>query len=434
MERPQSPCGLQALFSGCLRAIIQPYMRSPVAAKLAALLALAVLAGCTSAGERPTLTIWHAWGGAELTTLKSLIREYQAKHPEALVLALQIPHDRLLDKYTRSSAANGGPDILVGDNDWSGKLAESELVAPIFDFGGNGGDALFAPEDASRFPQGVIGALKVGERTYAWPESVETLVMYYNKDLLPEPPASVPEMLALAAAVKVPDGYGLVYNTGFYFFSGYFLGGGGRIFDSAGKLSIDTPEGRKMLAWLGTLPGRPGVLTSNEYSKADSLYKQGKAAMIFNGPWALADYQTAMGAKLGVARLPALEDGRPAAPWIGVKCLMVNANADAQHRKLAKDFLLYVSEPEQQLALATGAGHIPAVSAVELPADAPLRVFQAQVRTGTPKSADPQLALVWSPMDRAVQEVTVHKHDIAEALAKAQKTVEAQLAKVQANR
>lgn len=409
-------------------------MRTAVVAKFAALLALALIAGCSSAGERPTLTMWHAWGGAELTTLKALIRDYQSRHPEVEVLSLQIPHDRLLDKYTRSSAANGGPDILIGDNDWSGKLAESELVAPVFDFSEKGADALFEAQESRRFPQGVVDALKVGERTYAWPESVETLVLYYNRKLLAKAPATVPEMLQVAAAARVPDGYGMAFNTGFYFFSGYFLGGGGRVFDAAGKLSLDTPEGRKMLAWLGTLPDAPGILTSNDYGKADSLYKQGKAAMIFNGPWALADYQKAMGADLGVAQLPALEGGKPAAPWIGVKCLMVNANADDRHRKLARDFLLYVSEPAQQLALATGAGHIPAVSAVELPADSPLRVFQAQVRTGTPKSADPQLALIWSPMDRAVQEVTVHKHDVAEALAKAQKTVEAQLAKVQANR
>lgn len=448
-------------------------MRADVVAKFAALLALVQIAGCTSAPERPTLTIWHAWGGAELTTLKALIRQYQARHPEVEVLSLQIPHDRLLDKYTRSSAANGGPDILIGDNDWSGKLAESDLVAPIFDFsgktragqasGGDGmapgggqapddgegkagggkgdirpgeavGDALFDPREASRFPREVLGALQVGERVHAWPESVETLVLYYNKRLVKRPPSTVAEMLQVASATRVPDGYGMAFNTGFYFFSGYFLGGGGRIFDAAGKVSLDTPEGRKMLAWLGTLSASPGILASNDYGKADSLYKQGKAAMILNGPWALADYQAAMGPDLGVAPLPALEAGKPAAPWIGVKCMMVNANADRRHRELARDFLLYVSEPAQQLALATGAGHIPATSGVELPPGSPLRVFQAQVRTGTPKSADPQLALIWAPMDRAVQEVTVHKHDVAEALARAQKTVEAQLAKVQDNR
>ena len=116
------------------------------------------------------------------------------------------------------------------------------------------------------------------------------------------------------------------------------------------------------------------------------------------------------------------------------KMVQVRNVPDALHRKLARDFLLYLADPAQQLTLATGAGHIPAATGVVLPADSPLRVFQAQVGTGTPTSANPRLALIWNPMDRAIQEVTVHKHPATKALAKAQQTVEAQLAAVQANR
>ena len=411
-------------------------MRLSVRVKATIVLTFAALAGCANSGGRPLLTIWHAWGGAELTTLKGLIKAYQVEHPDIELLALQIPHDRLLDKFTRSAASNGGPDLLIGDNDWSGKLAESELLAPVFDLSENAasGSALFSSADAGRFPTEVLGALRVGQKVFAWPESVETVVLYYNRKLLPKPPVTVPEMLSAAAATKIPDGYGLAFNSSFYFFAGYFLGGGGHVFDPAGTLALNTPQGARMLAWLGSLDSQAGVLVGNDYGKADSLYKQGKAAMILNGPWALADYRAVLGADLGVAALPKLEDGRAPAPWIGVKCLMVNGNADVAARERSADFLRWIAQSEQQLTLADGAGHIPAVKDVQLPEDSPLRVFQAQVRTGTPKSADPKLALVWGPMDRAIQEVTVHGKPAAEALARAQQTVDAQLKAVQANR
>ncbi|MBM3270194.1 MAG: extracellular solute-binding protein [Candidatus Sericytochromatia bacterium] len=409
-------------------------MRTPVARKFAKILVVAALTACSTADGPPTLTVWHAWGGAELTTLKALVRRFQDQRKDVKVLALQIPHDKLLDKYIRSSAANGGPDILIGDNDWSGSLAESELLASVFDFAPGATGSLFPPSAAEAFPPGVMHALRVGEKVYAWPESVETVVVYHNRNLLAEVPSTVPALLDAAAKLRVPDGYGLVFNTSFYFFAGYFLGGGGTVFGPDNRLALDTPGGRRMLGWLGAITRAPGVLATNDYGKADSLYKQGKAAMIVNGPWALADYKTALGPALGVAPLPRLADGAAPAPWIGVKCLMVNANASAAQRKLARAFLAYMAEPAQQLALAEGAGHIPARSGVELPADSPLRVFQAQVRTGTPKSADPRLKLVWAPLDRAIQEVTVHGKDVGASLDRAQRTVDAQLAAVEANR
>ena len=394
---------------------------------------ISALPGCIPKGGRTTLTIWHAWGGAELKTLKSLAKEFQAKQPEVEVLALQIPHDRLLDKFMRSAAANGGADLLIGDNDWSGKLAESDLLAPIVDFA-EPDQGLFPPSVTSRFEEATIGALRVGKRLYAWPESVETVVLYHNRKLLLKAPKTAAGMREAALAAKPAEGYGLVFNTSFYFFAGFFMGGGGSVFDKDQLLALDTMSGRRMLGWLSALSKAPGVLVTNDYGKADSLYKQGKAAMIVNGPWALSDYQQALGPNLGVATLPKLENGAPAAPWIGVKCVMLNANSDPLHRKLAKDFLTFLGDPASQLKLAIGCGHIPAVKGIDLPDDSPLRVFQAQVRTGTPKSADPHLALVWDPMDRAIQEVLGHAVDPSVALERAQKSAEAKLAAVKANR
>ncbi len=417
---------------------------------LAALFAALAVGGCASAEDADTLTIWHSWGGAELRTLKSLIADFERKHPGIDVVALQIPHDTLLDKYTRSSAANGGPDILIGDNDWSGKLSQAGLVVPIFDEQATTATAtsssasvapaadpdaspLFPLSDEARFAPETLAALRVGHEIYAWPESVETLVLYYNKAWVPRPPATMTALRTMAAGLHIPDGYALAFNTDFYYFAGYFFGGGGQIFAPDGKLDVDTPAGVDMLGWLAGLTTAPGVLGTHDYGKADSLYKEGKAAMIVNGPWALADYQKALGPDLGIAPLPRLSGDRPPRPWIGVKCLMVNSDIDARHLQLARSFLAFIDEPSTQRELSMGCGHIPAVLGVKVPADSPLAVFERQARTGTPKSADPHLALVWDPMNRAIQETLSRRYPPAVALARTQKLIEAELAEVEAN-
>ena len=77
--------------------------------------------------------------------------------------------------------------------------------------------------------------------------------------------------------------------------------------------------------------------------------------------------------------------------------------------------------------LSQQAGHIPSVQTVKLPADSPLAVFQAQADVGTPVSIQPEVSLVWEPMDKAVKQVTEHKATPAEALKRAQDLIQAKI-------
>ena len=368
------------------------------------------------------MVLWHAWGGAELNALKTLIADYKKVAPEVEIMALQVPYDKLKDKYLRSAAANGGPDMLIGDADWSGKFQTSDLVLAA--------DELFTPQELSRFNPKALSSLRLNGKLYAIPESRETIVLYYNKKLMPTPPKTVSEWFERSSELDHAsngDLKGAVFNATFYYLMGYYFAEGGRLFDAAGKPAVDELPGRRALAMLEKMSTAPGMMTSPEYAKPDSLYKEGKTASIVNGPWALVDYQKALGADLGVATLPTRDDGTPAASWVGVKCLMFNQNADAGHRKMAKDFALYMTSPESQLLLSQLAGHVPAVDDVQLPADSPLATFKKQADVGTPVSIAPEVSLVWEPMDKALRRVIQHESPPEKALADAQAVIESKI-------
>lgn len=387
---------------------------------------LTALVACAPADTSHTLVLWHAWGGAELKALKSLIATYRGAHPQVEVMALQVPYDKLKDKYLRSAAANGGPDMLIGDADWSGKFAASQLVLRT--------DEMFSAEERERFFPSALTSLTLGDKLYALPESRETIALYYNKKLLPTPPKTVSELFKTSAdvAARTPGTYGMVYNAAFYYLMGYFFGSGGKLFDDQGGLAVNSDGGVKALELIARVSGADGMLASPEYSKGDGLYKEGKAAMIVNGPWALGDYRDKLGPDLGVATLPTLDDGKPAASWVGVKCMMFNPNADEAHRQMAKDFALFVSSPESQRTLSQIAGHIPAVKGVPLEPDSPLAVFSAQADVGTPVSIRPEVSLVWEPMDKAVRQVIQKEAPPAKALADAEAVIKAKLEAVRA--
>ncbi len=68
----------------------------------------------------------------------------------------------------------------------------------------------------------------------------------------------------------------------------------------------------------------------------DSLFKEGKAAMIINGPWRKVKAYKDAGIDYGVALIPDLEEGLPAKPFVGVQGFMINAKSP--NKVLAKRF------------------------------------------------------------------------------------------------
>lgn len=402
-----------------------------------ALIAAATLSGCPGSGDE-ALILWHAWGGAELQALQQVIadfkRDYPTQHGGAQapdVMALQVPYDQLKNKFLRSAAANGGPDVLIGDADWSGKFATSGLLREIHE--------VFSAEELKRFVPSALASLEQGGRHFALPESREVAALYFNKALLPTPPKTLDALFAEAPAAAKrasqggSEGYGLVYNAVFYYTMGYYFGLGGQLFQGD-QVALNSPGGVAALGLVGRVAKAPGCLASHEYSKGDSMYKEGRTAMILNGPWALRDYQKALGAKLGVAPLPDLAEGKPARPWVGVKCVMMNANAEGQHRVWAKDFMLALTSPAGQKVLMEVGGHIPAVQGVLPQAGSPLAVFAQQAEVGTPVNIRPETSQVWEPMDKAIRQVIQSESSPEAALEEAQKMVEAKVKAMRAAR
>lgn len=374
--------------------------------------------GCAKTGSEKTLILWHSWGGAELSALKNSLKAYGTLHPDVEVIALQVPADRLQDKYVRSAAANGGPDMLIGNTDWIGKFCQSGVVAPM--------DEAFDKQLLKRYPPFALKALTYQGHLYALPESLETVALYYNKALMPTPPATIDELFKKANGFK---NYALAYNTQYFFAAGYMFGYGARLQKENGDIVVATPPAVRWLELLKKMNTHPKMVAKSDYAKADALFREKKAACTVNGPWALKDYQSALGKDLGVAMLPRVE-GRDAAPFVGIKCLMYNPNSTEQGRKLALDFSRFFVERENMQRLLDEAGHIPAVADVAPAPGTPLSFFAAQARVGTPLPAGPEMREVWTPMDRVIEEVFTDAKTPAKALEDAQQLIRARVAEV----
>jgi len=349
------------------------------------------------------LLLWHGWTGAEADTLTNdLLPAWQAAYPNVSIEVLAVPFDQLKNKYSQEVATGGGPDMLIGPADWVGELATGELIRPL--------DDLVDEATLGNYVPSTVDALRYDGSLYGLPESFETVAMYYNKALMPEPPATTADLDTIAAEINgaASDTYGLAFLANFYHPAGYLFGFGGQLFDENNQSILNSPETVAFLNWMNGLQSKPGYFLQNDDNAISSLFKEGKAAAVFNGPWALGDYVNSLGAEnVGVAPLPVISDadGAPARPFLGVKHIMMNADLDDDQAALAAEFMKWFTGPESGSILVEKAGHLPAHVGVDVSGNEIAQAFVAQAESATPTPTIPEMGQVWEPAGNMITAV-----------------------------
>lgn len=365
------------------------------------------------------LSLWHGWTGAEADTLNNdILPAWAAANPDVSVEVLAVPFDQLKNKYQTESATGGGPDILIGPLDWVGELATAELIQAV--------DA--AGVDLSVYLPTTVAALTWDGSVYGVPESFEAVAMYYNTSQVAEAPATTAELDTVSASIAeaTPGSYGLALLSNFYHPAGYLFGFGAKLFDENNMSALDSPETAEFLTWINGLQTKPGYFLQNDDAAISSLFKEGKAAVVFNGPWALGDYQGTLGAEnVAVAPLPLIsEKGDVApAPFLGLKHLMINYNSTGDQATLAGTFASWFTGPDSVTFLAEKAGHLPAHTGVDVSANPVAAAFVAQAESATPLPTIPEMGQVWTPAEDMISKVLSGDSEPAAAAAEAASTI-----------
>lgn len=376
-----------------------------------------------SAQDSGSLTLWHGWTGAEADTLNNqIIPAWEAANPGVSIKVLAVPFDQLKNKYQTEVATGGGPDLLIGPADWIGELASAELIRPL--------DDLVSADTLSQYVPSAVDALRYTDGSlYGLPESIETVALYYNTDLVPTAPTTTAELETMSAEIAASSSgtYGFALLSNFYHPAGYLFGWGGELFTPDNLSAFNSPETVSFLSWMKDLTSQPGVYYQNDDAAISSLFKEGKAGMVINGPWALADYQGALGAdKVAVAVLPAISENGDAAakPFLGVKHIMINSNDSDEQAALAVKFAEFFTGAEVGKILADSAGHLPANTGVDVSDNAIASAFVAQAASSTPMPTTPEMGQVWTPAQDMIGKVLDGSSTPEQAAAEAAKQID----------
>ncbi|MEV5410434.1 extracellular solute-binding protein [Thermopolyspora sp. NPDC052614] len=320
-----------------------------------------------------TVTWWDTSDATtEAPAFKELIADFQAKYPKIKVNYVNVPFADAQNKFkTAAQAGSGAPDVLRTEVGWVAEFASLGYLAPL-----DGTPALDKPEDFLPAP---AASGRYNGKTYAVPQVTDTLGLLYNVKLLKEaghdrPPATFAELKQVALDVKEKtDAEGLALNVDAYFLLPFIYGEGGDLLDVATKkITVGSPQsiaGVKIVEDLITSGAAAKPAIQDSYTNAETAFKEGKAAMIFNGPWSNTDN---LGGKVfkddpdnfGIAPVPA-GSVKAGAPTGGHDYAVY---AGSQNLAASYLFVQFMASAESQAKIAGKLGLLPArASAYDLP-------------------------------------------------------------------
>ncbi|HXL03024.1 MAG TPA: maltose ABC transporter substrate-binding protein [Candidatus Atribacteria bacterium] len=378
-----------------------------------------------SVAQTPEITIWCS--EKQVDILQKLGEEFKAQYGVS-VNVQYVEFGSIKPNFLTAAPQGKGADIIVGAHDWVGELVVNGLLEPLPPF-----------EGQESFYSTALNAFSYGGKLYGLPYSMEAIALIYNKEYVEEPPKNMEELINIAERIDATykgEVRGFITSAAeLYYAAPFILGFGGYVFK-------ETPEGLDVtdigLANPGAIKGAEfwkklvdeGILTTGDnYEIMDSLFKEGKAAMIINGPWAVKAYKDA-GIDYGVAPIPDLEEGLPAKPFVGVQGFMINAKSP--NKVLARDFLVnFIATQDTMYKIYLADPRLPSREDVlSLVEDDPDIVgFTQSAANGTPMPNVMEMAAVWGAMNDALNLIINGKASPEDALLNAVETIKAQIGK-----
>ncbi|MEV8002206.1 extracellular solute-binding protein [Streptomyces parvus] len=252
--------------------------------------------GSKSSGELSgTVTWWDTSSvGSEDKVFKKLAEGFEKKHPKVDVKYVNVPFGEAQNKFKNAAqAGDGAPDVIRSEVAWTPDFANLGYLAPL--------DGTAALKNQDDFLKQAVASTKYEDKTYAVPQVIDSMGVFYNKKMFKEAgveaPADLDDLKTVAKKIKDKTGKTGLYLRGDdpYYFLSFLYGEGGDMVDAGSKsVTIDKPEGVKAFTAVKELvdDGTAKTDASDGWENMMQAFKSGDVAMMINGPWAVADTLT----------------------------------------------------------------------------------------------------------------------------------------------
>lgn len=371
--------------------------------------------------EGAKLVVWESQG-PEGEWVKYVGEKFKEKYGVEVVYE-EVPSVDSLKKLTTDGPAGVGADVFASPHDKVGELVATGLARP---------NEITADRVQNDFMKAAADGVSMDGVVYGFPTGIETYALFYNKDLIPNAPATFQEVIDFAKGYNKPaeNKYAFMWDIGNAYFShafiagegGYVFGQGGTDKNDIGLNSAAAVEGAKFMVSLKEI--LPVNAADSNSQIVDGLFSEGKAAMVMTGPWAVKGYMDA-GVNFGITPIPTLASGKHPASFSGIRALFVSAYT--KYPNAAQLFAEFATSDEMLLKRFELTKQIPPVkSLMENPTikdDATVAPFLAQAQYAVPMPSIPEMGVVWDPYAAALSLMWNEGTNPQEALDNAANTI-----------
>ena len=361
-------------------------------------LSLVMLSSCNKGGSaaagKVTLKMWES-DGPERQFMEWAAAEYTKDHPNIEIIYEPVGSPDARAKIELDGPAGVGADIFVAPHDHVGALVQGGHVLPV-------ADTSFINDfaDAARIAGTYDGKL------YGYPLAIETYALFYNKDIIQDPPKTWDEVIEFAKTWndKSQNKYALVWGVGNAYYSYMFMAAyGTSLFGPNGsdknQHGINAPATVKGLKYFQDLRAKildvPSADMTDDF--CNSAFEAGTAPMVITGPWKISDFNKTV-KNYGVTTLPGFGDGKPATSFSGVRIAFVSAYS--KHVAEAEDFAKFLMSKTSLEKRFEITNQIPPRKDIVI-TDPLSNGILAQAQYAFPMPTIPEMGTYWSAMGAA---------------------------------
>lgn len=381
---------------------------------LTALVVISWTIGCGGQSKKAagpvTITIWEQMDPKEVERFQKHLQAYMTAHPDIKIEESHFNTEDLRSQFQNAANAGGGPDLVYGPSDQVGPFSVLKIISPL--------EPLVPADLLPKFHPGAFDTLD--GHIWALPDQIGNhLVLVYNKDLVPEPPADFGALIAEARKQTAdddgdgtPDRFGIAFDTNEPFWLVPFISGyGGWVMDAANEPTLGTPAVVQALRLMAALKNEYKVMPREcNYQLMDTLFKEKKVAFIINGPWSWQSYIDA-GLNIGLAPIPRFpETGRMPAPMAAAKGYSVNVNVPPDRKGAVVNLLLYLTSPDVEADFADLLilpSRLEALDSPEVMRNPLLAASRAAYDAGRRMPVVPEMRAIWDAM-RPIQQAVMN--------------------------
>ncbi|MBL7005795.1 MAG: extracellular solute-binding protein [Spirochaetia bacterium] len=287
--------------------------------------------------------------GDTVELYKSMLQEYQKETPNIEVKFIPIVDD-YAKKLLLMVASKTAPDIAWIGEDMIRQYASQNALVALDPYDGE----FF---NSSDYVQGNLEGYTYDDTLYALPFDSATGLLFINNDIFDKAGVEIPsdhitlsQLKEIAKATTIKENnvtvqYGFVTGTYMGYLHPFFRMANGTFIDANGNTTFNTEPVKEIFQYFYNLIHEDNSMP--EYGSQAvpfvEIFKSGKAAMMFNGSWAVGEVMSQEDFNCTIIKLPQYKTiATPA--WTGGTAVL----SSTKNREAAIKFLSWFSGEEGQ--------------------------------------------------------------------------------------